>query len=91
MTEVVQLKLRLPPELHERIKQGAEFQGKSLNSLIVGVLERSGEPSKREAAALAILRQQALRDAVATAKPGESRWDMEGRADGLLAYMLGER
>lgn len=89
MAKAVRLQLRLPPEMHERLKWWAGQQGKTLNEVVIEAIQTAGRPSKREDAALLILRQQAVRDAVALAKPGETDWDTGRRADGLLAIMLG--
>ncbi len=41
MGDVVRFVLRLPPELHEELKQWAEREDRSLHSLLIHVLRRA--------------------------------------------------
>ena len=41
MKQVVTFLLRLPPELHEELRQWAEQEGRSLHNLVLWVLRRA--------------------------------------------------
>ena len=39
--EELRIRIRIPPELHERLRVGAALKGKSINGLIVEILDQA--------------------------------------------------